>query len=178
MSAITIRPEIPADIPAIFNVNLRAFGQPAEAELVNALRREGDFIPELSMVAVDGGIIAGHILFPPISIDSPAGRVPALALAPMAVLPEYQHRGIGSQLVRHGLAACRRLGHHIVVLVGHPDYYLRFGFMPARRYGIEAPFPVPDEAFMVLGLDEGALDGIRGTVRYPGGFDAVSGQGK
>jgi putative acetyltransferase len=173
MNHITIRPETPGDIPAIYDVNLRAFGQPAEAQMVDKLRRDGDFIPELSLVAVVEGRVAGHILFPPITITSPEGSVPALALAPMAVLPEWQGRGIGSLLVKEGLAACRRLGHRIVVVVGHPGYYPRFGFFPARERGIDVPFPVPDEAFMVIALAEGSLEGIHGTVRYPRAFEAV-----
>jgi len=173
MYDITIRKETPADRPAIFEVNLRAFGQPAEAMLVDALRRDGDFIPELSLVAVREGKVAGHILFPPVTIESPTGSVPALALGPMAVLPEFQRRGIGSLLVKEGLAACRRLRHRIVVVVGHPEYYPRFGFTPARARGIEAPFPVPDEAFMVIALDEGSLEAVHGTVRYPHAFDAA-----
>jgi putative acetyltransferase len=173
MYDITIRKETPADVPAIFELNVRAFGQPAEAMLVDTLRQDGDFIPALSLVAVDEGRIVGHILSPPITIASPEGRVPALALAPIAVLPELRRRGIGSLLVREGLAACRRHGHRIVVVVGHPAYYPRFGFTPARVRGIEAPFPVPDEAFMVIALVEGSLEGIHGTVRYPPAFDAV-----
>jgi len=173
MYDITIRPETPADIPAIFEVNLRAFGQPAEATLVDALRRDGDFIPEFSLVAVVEGRIAGHILFPPVTIATPQSSVPALPLAPMAVLPEIQRCGVGSRLVWEGFAACRLLGHRIVVVVGHPKYYPRFGFSPSRVRGIEAPFPVPDEAFMVMALVEGSLEGIHGTVRYPHAFDAV-----
>jgi putative acetyltransferase len=174
MYDITIRKETPADRAAIFEVNLRAFGQPAEATLVDALRRDGDFIPELSLVAVVEGRVAGHILFPPITITSLKSSVPALALAPMAVLPELQHHGIGSLLVKEGLAACRQLGHRIVVVVGHPEYYPRFGFTPARARGIEAPFPVPDEAFMVIALVEGALEDIHGTVQYPPAFGALA----
>jgi putative acetyltransferase len=173
MHDITIRKETPADRAAIFEVNLRAFGQPAEATLVDALRRDGDFIPELSLVAEREGKVAGHILFPPITLESPAGSVPAVALAPMAVLPELQRRGIGSLLVKEGLAACRRLGHRIVIVVGHPEYYQRFGFVSARTRGIEAPFPVPDEAFMAIALAEGSLEGVHGTVRYPPAFDAA-----
>jgi len=173
MNGVIIRPETPNDIPAIYDVNLRAFGQPAEAQMVDKLRRDGDSIPELSPVAVDQGRIVGHILFPPVTIASPEGDIAALALAPMAVLPELQGRGIGSLLVREGLAACRRLGHHIVVVVGHPAYYPKFGFFPAREQGIEVPFPVPDEAFWVTALVEGALKGVHGTVRYPHAFDAI-----
>ena len=172
MNGVIIRPETPGDIPAIFELNLRAFGQPAEAQMVNKLRREGDFIPELSLVAVDGVRIVGHILFPPVTISSPEGDIGALALAPMAVLPEFQRRGIGSLLVQKGLAACRRLGHRIVVVVGHPAYYPKFGFFPALEWGIEVSFPVPDEAFMVTALVEGALEGVHGTIRYPPAFDA------
>jgi len=171
MNHITVRSETSADIPAIFNVNLLAFGQPAEAKIVDALRWEGDFIPELSLVAVDEGRIVGHILFPPVTISSPEGNVAALALAPMAVLPEFQGRGIGALLVNEGLAACRRLGHRIVVVVGHPAYYPKFGFFPARERDIDVPFPVPDEALMVTALVEGALEGVHGTVRYPRAFD-------
>jgi len=112
-----------------------------EAQLVDALRRDGDFIPELSLFAVDEGRIVGHILFPPVTISSSEENVAALALAPMAVLPEFQGCGIGSRLVREGLAACRRLGHRIVVVVGHPAYYPKFGFSPARAQGIDVPFP-------------------------------------
>jgi putative acetyltransferase len=171
MNHIKVRPETPGDIPAIYDVNLRAFGQTAEAQLVDALRWDGDFIPELSLVAADGGRIVGHILFPPVTISSPEGDIAALALAPMAVLPECQGRGIGALLVKEGLATCRRLGHRIVIVVGHPAYYPKFGFFPARERGIDVPFPVPDEALMVTALVEGALEGVHGTVRYPHAFD-------
>ena len=91
----------------------------------------------------------------------------------MAVLPDCQRQGIGTQLVNRGLEACRRLGHSIVVVVGHPQYYPRFGFTPAAPYNIEAPFPVPDETFMVQALTPEALDGVSGIVRYPASFDTV-----
>ena len=101
------------------------------------------------------------------------GAVPAVALAPMAVHPEFQNQGIGSKLVREGLEQCRKLGHKIVIVVGHPNYYPRFGFASARAKGLEAPFPVPDEAFMVKELEGGALDGTVGMVEYPPEFDGV-----
>ena len=91
----------------------------------------------------------------------------------MAVLPAYQHQGIGSELIGRGLRECRNLGHGVVIVVGHPDYYPRFGFSSARARGLEATFPVPDEAFMVIELIEGALNGIAGVVRYPPAFDGV-----
>jgi putative acetyltransferase len=170
---ISIRAERPRDHTAVYEVNKLAFGQPAEAELVEGLRRSTAFIPELSLVACDGERVVGHILFTRITIESPGRSTPALALAPMAVLPTHQRRGIGSMLVREGLDHCRRLGHGIVVLLGHAEYYPRFGFTLARPLGIVAPFPVPDEAFMVLELTPGALEGVDGTVRYPAEFDGV-----
>jgi len=173
MDSFIIRSELPEDIPPIFEVNLQAFGQDGEARLVNALRNDGDYLRELSLVAVCGDRVIGHILFPPITIVSDADETAALALAPLAVHQDFQCRGIGAALIHEGLRECRRRGHRIVVVVGHPGYYPRFGFIPARERGIHAPFPCPDEAFMVRGLVASALDGISGTVRYPPAFDAV-----
>jgi putative acetyltransferase len=172
MDSFFIRSEIPADIPAIFNVNLQAFGQDGEARLVRALRDDGDTIPGLSLVAVYNGKIIGHILFAPISIESEDAHVPAVALAPLSVCLEHQCQGVGSILVEEGLKACRQLGHRIVVVVGHPTYYPRFGFTTAPPQGINAPFPCRNEVFMVCPLGPGALDGIHGTVRYPPAFEA------
>jgi len=168
---ITIRPETTEDYAAIHEVNLLAFGQEIEPRLVEALRESPDFIPELSLVAIEGGQVVGHILFSPMVIETKDGAVPALTLAPLAVRPEFQNQGIGSQLVRRGIERCRTLGHRIVVVVGHPTYYPRFGFSPARARGLEAPFPVPDEAFMVLELAPGALDGVAGMIRFPPPFE-------
>ena len=170
---ITIRPETTEDYAAIHEVNLLAFGQEIESRLVEALRESPDFIPELSLVAIEGGQVVGHILFSPMVIETKDGAVPALTLAPLAVRPEFQNQGIGSQLVRDGLERCRRLAHRIVVVVGHPAYYPRFGFSPARAQGLEAPFPVPDEAFLALELVRGALDGVAGMVRFPPPFNEV-----
>lgn len=168
---ITIRPETAEDYAAIHEVNALAFGQEIEPLLVENLRQLPDFIPALSLVAVEDGQVVGHILFSPFVIETKDGAVPALTLAPLAVRPEFQNQGIGSALVRRGLEECRRLGHRIVVVVGHPPYYPRFGFSPARAQGLEAPFPVPDEAFMVLELAPGALEGVAGMVRFPPPFD-------
>ena len=174
---ILIRAEEPGDIAAIGEVNELAFGGGGEALLVAKLREWPGFIPELSLVAVKGGKIVGHILISPVEIAPGGGSrraIPALSLAPMAVLPEFQNQGIGSALVRRGLEEARRLGHGIVVVVGHPHYYPRFGFEPARPRGLEAPFPVPDEAFLALELVPGALKDVKGTVVYPPAFDEVS----
>ena len=170
---LTIRPECPEDYSAIDEVNRAAFGQGDEARLVRQLRNVNGFSPELSLVAVRDDEVVGHILFSPIHIETPAGCVPAVALAPMSVLPAFQNQGIGSRLVRAGLEACRRLGHTIVVVVGHPAYYPRFGFTPAGERGLKAPFPIPDDAFMVLELNAGVLEGVTGMVRYPPLFDDV-----
>jgi len=169
----TIRPETAEDYAAIRDVNALAFGREEEARLVEALRGLPEFIPELSLVAVEGGKVVGHILFSPMVIETKSGAVPALGLALLAVRPEFQNQGIGSALARDGLERCRNLGHRIVVVVGHPAYYPRFGFSPARAQGLEAPFPVPDEAFLALALVPGGLDGVAGMVRYPPPFSEV-----
>ena len=168
-----LRPEQPDDYAAIDEVNRAAFGQEAEGRLVAAIRDADGFDPALSLVAIRDNRVVGHILFSPILIETDAGDVPALALAPMAVLPEYQRRGIGSELVRGGLDACRERGHRIVVVLGHPDFYPRFGFTPAGRHGVRCPFDVPEEVFVVLGLHAGALCGTTGVVRYPPAFNEV-----
>ena len=174
---ITIRPERSEDRNAVDEVHALAFGRPDEARLVQELRQSEAFVPKLSLVAVADGRVVGHILFSRIIIESRRGAAPALALAlalaPVSVRPELQNQGIGMRLVREGLKRCRDLGHTIVVVVGHPSYYPRFGFSPAGARGLEAPFAVRDEAFLVLELVPGALDGIRGTVKYPPPFDEL-----
>ena len=173
MDSFFIRRERPGDVGAIFDVNYQAFGQDGEARLVDALRNDGDYDRDLSLVAVCGDRIIGHILFPPIAIVSETAETAARALAPLAVHQDFQCLGVGAALVREGLEECRRLGHRIVIVVGHPGYYPKFGFVAARNFGIHAPFPCPDDVFMALPLCGGALDGISGTVRYPPAFDAV-----
>jgi putative acetyltransferase len=126
-----IRPETSADHEAIRHVNRIAFGQDAEARLVDALR-DGGYVGA-SLVAEQDGQVVGHILFSDLPIITEAGTVPSLALAPMAVLPEFQNQGIGSALVRRGLEVCKEQGHRIVVVVGHPQFYPRFGFLGDGR---------------------------------------------
>jgi putative acetyltransferase len=161
---LTIRPEQPADIPAIRAVNERAFGQPDEAALVDAIRARGE--RRISLVAVDGGRVAGHILFTPVTIQGPHRECEAVGLAPLAVDPDHQRRGIGSRLVAHGLDRCRERGYRIAVVLGHPAYYYRFGFVPARLYGIRFALDVPRDAFMVIELTPGSLDGCTGMASY------------
>ena len=166
---LVIRPETIADRDAIRHVNRLAFGQDAEARLVDALR-DGGFV-RLSLVAEQAGRIVGHILFSDLAIVTEKGTVPALALAPMAVVPESQNQGVGSVLVRRGLDTCRENGHRIVIVVGHPEFYPRFGFSHELASRLESPYA--GEAFMAAELVKGTLDGIRGRVVYPPPFASV-----
>jgi putative acetyltransferase len=168
MVDVTVRPETPEDIESIRDVNEQAFRQGDEAEIVDRLRKRGAIT--VSLVAVAGGQVVGHILFSPVSIESAGTSHRITVLAPMAVRPPYQRKGIGSRLVRAGLEECRRLGQEVVVVLGHPEYYPRFGFVPAGAKGIDCEFEVPEEAWMVLELGEGALAGRRGTVKFPPEF--------
>ncbi len=161
---IAIRPERPGDRAEVRRVNELAFGGPDEAALVDALRGVAE--PQLSLVAEVDGRVVGHIFFSPVSVEAEGSGFTAIALGPMAVQPEFQNQGIGSRLVRRGLEECRRIGEPIVFVVGHADYYPRFGFSPAKGKGLRCEFPVPDEAFMVAELRPGALRGRGGLVRY------------
>jgi putative acetyltransferase len=159
-----IRPEKPEDIESIRNINKQAFGQDKESKLVDRLRNRG--VLTISLVAVQDGEVVGHIAFSPVVVESVNSGFTAITLAPLAVSPAHQRNGIGSQLVGAGLEECRRLGHDIVFLVGHPNYYPRFGFVLAMPKGINCEFEVPEEAWMVLELTEGALAGRRGMVKF------------
>lgn len=168
-----IRPEGKEDYKNIFEVNLLAFGRDGESKLIGIIRESESYVEGLSLVAVSNNNVVSHILFSRIIIGSDTEAIPALALAPMAVKPQFQNHGIGSMLVKDGLKKCKELGHKIVVVLGHSNYYPRFGFIPAKTKGIKPPFPVSDESFMVLELTEGALNGIKGVVKYPPQFDVV-----
>jgi putative acetyltransferase len=168
---VLVRRERPDDHAAVRQVHERAFGRPNEANLVDALRLRGKAI--LSLVAVEDNRVVGHILFSPVTIESGERAYLAVGLAPMAVLPERQRRGIGSRLVKAGLAKCRNGGYDCVVVLGHPTYYPRFGFVPASRYGIISEYEVPDAAFMILALQEGELSGRGGLARYQPEFHDV-----
>jgi putative acetyltransferase len=161
---LVVRPEQPEEQVAIRQVNTLAFGRPNEADLVDTLRERGQ--PLVSLVAVEDGRIVGHIFFSPVIIESETHTFPAFGLAPMAVLPERQRRGIGSHLVWQGLQECARIGQLVVVVLGHPAYYPRFGFVPASRKGLYCEYAVPDEAFMVVELLPGVLRGRTGVVKY------------
>lgn len=170
--SVTIRAEQPDDIPAIRVVNDRAFGQPDEANIVEALRSSCDEL--LSLVALVNGQIVGHILFSPVTIAHQAGVLKGAGLGPVAVLPEYQRRGIGSQLIESGLAILKQGLFPYVIVLGHPEYYPRFGFRRASQYGIRCQWnEVPDEAFMILVVNEKDMMGVTGVARYRGEFDVT-----
>lgn len=171
MSQVIIRAERAADHPAVRRVNELGFGHPDEAVLVDKLRAVAD--PQISLVAVKDEQVVGHIFFSPVSIEIGDSASLALGLAPMAVLPEYQKQGVGSQLVREGLKECQRIGCNVVVVVGHPEYYPRFGFVPAKQKELSCEYPVPDEVFMVVELKPEALEGRRGLVKYLPEFSEV-----
>ena len=165
-----IRPERAADAAAVSAVNRAAFGRPDEARLVDRLReRAGRY---LALVATAANEVVGHIVFTPVTLHCYQAPYEIMALAPVAVRPEWQRRGIGSALVREGLAACHAAGHDVVVVVGHPSFYPRFGFVPARPLGLMSEPPFPDDVVMVAELTPGALRGRRGVVLYAGDFGA------
>ena len=170
---IQIRPEQPEDVAAIRRVNEQAFNDKdnAEANLIERLREHGNVT--LSLVAVHDSQVIGHILFSPVVIESGGESFAAVGLAPMAVLPEWQNRGVGSLLVKAGLDECRRQGHLAAVVLGHPAFYPRFGFAPASRFGIRSEYDVADEVFMAMELQPGALSGRGGLVRYQPEFNDV-----
>jgi len=157
---IEIREEQSADIAAIRDLNRSAFGQGHEGRIVDALRANGG--AQLSLVAVDEGRVVGHIMYSPIHI----GQVEGSALGPMAVTPEVQRRGIGTKLVEAGNARLREHGCPFVIVVGHPEFYPRFGFRPARSLGITCEWDVPDDVFMILVLDETTMSGVTGQAVY------------
>jgi len=175
---LTIRSETPRDAEAIRAVVSACFAAPgnteaAEARLVEAIRMAPGFDPELSLVAELDGRAIGHLLFSPCSIEAPAQTTPALALAPLAVLPGFEPTRAGTRLMREGLRRCAILGHHIVIVLGHAKYYRRFGFRPANDANIHPPWQVPPANFQVLALQPEALEGVSGVVRYPAAFDNV-----
>jgi len=166
-----IRAETHEDHESVYRVNELAFPTTSEANLVDALRENAH--PYISLVAIDEAQVVGHIFFSPVMIESDAGSFMAIGLAPMAVLPEHQRQGIGSLLVREGLLECRRIRHDVVVVLGHPEYYPRFGFVPASSKGLRSEYDVRDEVFMVAELTPGALKGRTGLVKYHPEFGKV-----
>lgn len=162
-----VRREQEGDRKGVHAVYVAAFESPTEATLVDALREQAR--PVISLVAEDASRIVGHIMFSPVSLpDVPDCRI--MCLAPMAVAPEHQGKGIGSALVRAGLARCRDLGFGAAVVLGHPSYYPRFGFQPAARFGIACEYEAPEEAFMLIEFVPGYMRGTAGTVQFHPAF--------
>jgi putative acetyltransferase len=164
-----IRRETAADREPIAHVHRLAFGQEAEARLVDALR-DGGYLA-MSLVAEDDGQVVGHIAFSMLRITTASGDVPALSLAPVAVLPARQREGIGSALIRAGLDAARAAGHRVVIVLGEPAYYRRFGFRAELAAPLRSAYAC--EAFQSLELSPDSLDGVEGDVVYPPPFAAL-----
>ena len=165
-----IRAEEQGDRAGVRAVNVSAFETALEASLVDALREHAE--PLVSLVADDDSAIVGHIMFSPVSLSGhPALRI--MGLAPMAVFPDRQRKGIGSALVRAGLEQCKRLGFGAVVVLGHPAYYPRFGFSPSARFGIGCEYDVPDDVFMAVELQAGFLRVASGTIKYHAAFSSA-----
>jgi putative acetyltransferase len=165
---VEIREEHPGDVTTVRDVNSRAFGQDQEGNIVDALRSNGAAL--LSLVATLDGQVVGHIMYSPLSVGGHQGA----ALGPMAVLPECQRQGIGSQLIEVGNRKLKEAGCPFIVVVGHPEYYPRFGFRPASAYGITCEWELPDDVFMVLALDPGRMEGVAGLAKYRHEFSTVS----
>ncbi|MFK7846775.1 MAG: GNAT family N-acetyltransferase [Rhodothermales bacterium] len=161
---INIRPEETEDIEAIRRVNLDAFPQPAEANLVDALRT--NVTNCISLVAEEGEEIIGHIMFSPVELKEQRTTVKMIGLAPMAVSSAHQNKGIGSALVNEGLKVCAAQGFEVVVVLGHPAFYPRFGFMPSQPHGIKSEYDAPAEAFMILAFEADTLDKLEGTIVF------------
>jgi putative acetyltransferase len=157
---ITVRDEEPADLAAIRAVNDAAFDQPLEGRIVDALRAHGAV--RLSLVAEVDGQVVGHLLFSPVVSAGAEG----LGLGPMAVTPAQQRRGVGAALIEAALARLRASGCPFVVVLGHHDYYTRFGFVPASRHGLRCEWDVPDDSFMVHVIDPAATAAAAGLIRY------------
>ena len=164
---VSCRSEIPNDFAAIHQMLLLAFPKEHVATLVKNIRRTQGYDQELSLVAELEGTITGYLMFTHVYIESDSGNAPAIMLAPLAVHPKWQNQGIGSLLTLYGLEQCRRLGNQIVIVIGHSNYYSRFGFLQAGLQGISIDQGRFEESKMVLSLTPGGLDGVTGIVRLP-----------
>ena len=166
---IEIREEHPDDVGAIRDVNKRAFGQDQEGNIVDALRSNGAVL--LSLIATLNGQVVGHIMYSPLTVGD---KITGAALGPMAVVPEHQRQGIGSRLVEAGNRKIKDAGWPFIIVLGHADFYPRFGFMPASTHGIKCEWEVPDDAFMLLVLDEAKMQGVYGLAKYRDEFSTIS----
>lgn len=168
---MNIREEQPSDITQIWKVNSEAFETENEANLVNALRNSG--CSYISLVAETENNVVGHILFTPVELTGNENELKIIGLAPMAVLSRYRKKGIGSKLVKAGLERCKSLGYDAVVVLGHPGYYPKFGFVPSVEYGIRSEYEVPKDVFMILELVTGSLKNQEGLIKYNEAFNSV-----
>jgi putative acetyltransferase len=173
MTDIVIRKEISLDYEAIKEVNNLAFNQKQEGELIENLRKKPEFVSELSLVAIHMNKIIGHILFFPVRIIAENITVKTLSLAPMSVLPDYQRKGVGGSLIEAGLLKAKKTGFISVVVLGHPEYYPRFGFRKASNWMIKEPFGVPDEVMMAIELKDGGLSFGGGLIEFPNEYYAA-----
>ena len=167
-----IRTETSSDFEEVFNLNYLAFGnREDESKLIERIRSSDEFIPELSIVAEIDNEIVCHILLSKATVEDQEKESIVIVLAPIAVKPNFQKQGIGSLLIEEGIRRCKALEYGIILLIGHPSYYPRLGFKPARKYGIELKqFEVPDEVFMVYEVEDGKLQNIKGELIYPKAF--------
>ncbi len=168
---IDVRPEIAADVESIRAVLLDAFPGPAEADLVEALRKDAE--GSISLVAEEAGQIVGHIMFSPVTLEEKSVAYKMAGLAPMAVRSSHQRKGIGARLVKEGLKACQAEGYRVVVVLGHPEYYPRFGFEVSTQFGLKSQYDVSEEVFMAQVLGDDAVDGLAGTIVYHTCFQAL-----
>lgn len=173
---ITIRQEIESDYKAVFKIIESAFKKTefsdnTEQFLVERLRKSNAFIPELSLVAEVDGTIVGHILLTKIDINNKTHKVGSLALAPVSVLPSFQKKGIGSKLIKEAHRIAKQLNYQSIVVLGHPNYYPKFGYVRADNFGIELPFDVPKEYCKAIELNKDSLKNVSGMVEYPKEFN-------
>ena len=166
---IEIREERPDDVAAVRELNRRAFGQDQESNIVDALRANGAAL--LSLVATLNDRVVGHIMYSPVSVG---GNVKGAALGPMAVIPERQRLRIGSKLIEAGNQNLKNAGCPFIIVVGHANYYPRFGFRPASEHGIKCEWDVPGDVFMLLVLDQVKMEGVSGLAKYRDEFSSVS----
>ena len=168
---MSIRAEKKTDIKNIWQINAKAFEGEEEANLVNALRNSGT--PYISLVYEKNNNLSGHIFFTPVELVGDTTNLRLIGLAPMAVNPKMQNKGIGSSLIKAGIKQCLNEGYDAIVVLGHPNYYPKFGFIPSVKYGIKSEYDVPENVFMILELRENALKEKTGTIKYHAAFNSV-----
>jgi putative acetyltransferase len=168
---MNIRIEKPDDIKKIRRINIDVFNTDSEANLIDALRKSDTRL--ISIIAEENDVVVGHILFSPVTLDRDNSNVLIAGLAPMAVVTSRQNQGIGSRLLEAGLKLCEKAGYKAVVVLGHPGFYSRFGFMPSENYNIRSEYDVPADVFMIKELHDGALDSHAGIIKYHPAFNTL-----